>query len=239
MKDATGKNCSPTARHEVVEMVPWTTPACSTRSSASLARRSPPWSRRPRPPPEEGCRRLKIDYEILPTVFDPADAIAPGAPVIHADKTTQQRVADAQRKHRRANPRRIRRRRSRAGSVGGEPIRVPSPRNAVQHAALENPWRSCLGRWVTASSTSAPARKWPFLTRRALADVFDLGPDKVRVFCERVGGGFWRQAGRNVCRGHSCTRGDQGTGTPRKKLELTRTETIHRNLDAASHGGSP
>jgi len=30
----------------------------------------------------------------------------------------------------------------------------------------------------------------PFLTRRALADIFDLAPDKVRVFCERVGGGF-------------------------------------------------
>ena len=32
---------------------------------------------------EEGCRRLKVEYEILPAVFDPAQAIAPGAPVIH------------------------------------------------------------------------------------------------------------------------------------------------------------
>ena len=30
----------------------------------------------------------------------------------------------------------------------------------------------------------------PFLTRRALAEIFDLAPEKVRVFCERVGGGF-------------------------------------------------
>jgi putative selenate reductase molybdopterin-binding subunit len=30
----------------------------------------------------------------------------------------------------------------------------------------------------------------PFLTRRALADLFDLPPDKVRVLCKRVGGGF-------------------------------------------------
>jgi CO/xanthine dehydrogenase Mo-binding subunit len=30
----------------------------------------------------------------------------------------------------------------------------------------------------------------PFLTRRALAEIFDLAPNKVRVFCERVGGGF-------------------------------------------------
>src|SRR6202000_2576595 len=30
----------------------------------------------------------------------------------------------------------------------------------------------------------------PFLTRRTLADLFGLPPEKVRVFCERVGGGF-------------------------------------------------
>ena len=39
-------------------------------------------------------------------------------------------------------------------------------------------------------STSAPARRSPFLTRRALCDLFDLEPAEVRVFCERVGGGF-------------------------------------------------
>src|SRR6202140_464760 len=46
---------------------------------------------------EEGCRRLKVDYDILPDVFDPARAIAPGAPLIHGDKTGQQRVTNAQR----------------------------------------------------------------------------------------------------------------------------------------------
>ncbi len=30
----------------------------------------------------------------------------------------------------------------------------------------------------------------PFLTRRALSEILDLAPDKIRVFCERVGGGF-------------------------------------------------
>jgi CO/xanthine dehydrogenase Mo-binding subunit len=30
----------------------------------------------------------------------------------------------------------------------------------------------------------------PFLTRRALCDLLDLPPERVRVFCERVGGGF-------------------------------------------------
>ena len=40
---------------------------------------------------EEGCRRLEIDYELLPAVFDPEAAMLPGAPVIH-DKETNTRI---------------------------------------------------------------------------------------------------------------------------------------------------
>src|SRR5262249_59942183 len=32
---------------------------------------------------EEGCRKLEVDYEILPAVFDPVAAMEPGAPVLH------------------------------------------------------------------------------------------------------------------------------------------------------------
>ena len=59
----------------------------------------------------------------------------------------------------------------------------------VQHAALEThgglAWVDPNGVLNVRSSTQTP-----FLTRRALAEIFDLPPDKIRVFCERVGGGF-------------------------------------------------
>ena len=59
----------------------------------------------------------------------------------------------------------------------------------VQHAALEThggiAWVDAAGILNVRSSTQVP-----FLTRRALAEIFGLAPDKVRVFCERVGGGF-------------------------------------------------
>ena len=32
---------------------------------------------------EAGCRALEVDYEILPAVFDPEAAMAPGAPILH------------------------------------------------------------------------------------------------------------------------------------------------------------
>src|SRR6202048_4811994 len=46
---------------------------------------------------EEGCRRLKVDYDILPAVIDPEQAIAPGAPAIHADRTPEERGVNARR----------------------------------------------------------------------------------------------------------------------------------------------
>jgi putative selenate reductase molybdopterin-binding subunit len=137
---------------------------------------------------EEGCRRLTVDYDILPAVVDPAQAIAPGAPVLHPGRTPEQRVTNAQRNI--------------VAETHGEYGDVASAlaqsavtyegtftTQRVQHAALEThgglAWVDPTGVLNVRSSTQTP-----FLTRRALADIFDLAPDKVRVFCERVGGGF-------------------------------------------------
>jgi putative selenate reductase molybdopterin-binding subunit len=137
---------------------------------------------------EEGCRRLKVTYEILPHVVDPAKAIADGAPAIHAGKTTKNRIANAKRNI--------------AAETHGEFGDVAAALAAsavtyegtfttqrVQHAALEThggiAFVDADGVLTVRSSTQVP-----FLTRRTLADLFDLPADKVRVFCKRVGGGF-------------------------------------------------
>ena len=41
---------------------------------------------------EEGCRLLEVDYEVLPAVFDPEEAMLPGAPQIHGDKDVESRI---------------------------------------------------------------------------------------------------------------------------------------------------
>jgi putative selenate reductase molybdopterin-binding subunit len=137
---------------------------------------------------EEGCRALKVDYEILPAVIDPVQAIGAGAPAIHADKTTEHRVSNS--------PRNIVA--ETHGEFGDVAAALASAAvtyqgtfttQRVQHAALEThggfAWVDASGILNVRSSTQVP-----FLTRRALADIFNLAPDKVRVFCERVGGGF-------------------------------------------------
>jgi putative selenate reductase molybdopterin-binding subunit len=137
---------------------------------------------------EEGCRRLNVDYDILPAVTDPAQAISPGAPLIHGDKTREQRVTNAQRNivaesHGEYGDV------ARALAQAAVTYEGTFTTQRVQHAALEThgglAWVDSTGVVNVRSSTQVP-----FLTRRALAEIFDLAPEKVRVFCERVGGGF-------------------------------------------------
>ena len=137
---------------------------------------------------EEACRRIKVDYEILPALIDPEQAMAPGAPILHPDRTPANRIADPKR--------------NLAAETHGEYGDVAAAlasstvtyeatfhSHRVQHAALEThgglAWLDDTGVLNVRTSTQVP-----FLTRRALSDIFQLPLDKVRVFCERVGGGF-------------------------------------------------
>jgi CO/xanthine dehydrogenase Mo-binding subunit/aerobic-type carbon monoxide dehydrogenase small subunit (CoxS/CutS family) len=138
---------------------------------------------------EEGCRRLKVDYELLPFVIDPAQAIAPGAPILHPGKTSDaHRVAAAARNI-------VAESHGEYGDVAAAlaasavTYEGTFTTQRVQHAALEThgglAWLDDTGILNVRSSTQVP-----FLTRRALAEIFKLPADRVRVYCERVGGGF-------------------------------------------------
>lgn len=136
---------------------------------------------------EEGCRKLAVDYEILPAVFDPELAMQDGAPVIH-DKGKDSRILDP--KHNivadvHGNFGDVDAGFAEADVIHDGTYFVPR----VQHAHLETlaaiAWLDDDGRLNVRSSTQVP-----FLTRKELARVFGLDPDKVRVLCERVGGGF-------------------------------------------------
>jgi CO/xanthine dehydrogenase Mo-binding subunit/aerobic-type carbon monoxide dehydrogenase small subunit (CoxS/CutS family) len=136
---------------------------------------------------EEACRRIAVTYEVLPAVFDPVAAMQPGAPVVH-DKPDSSRIRNAQRNivaevH---------------GHIGDVETGFAAAAHVyegtyasqrIQHAHLETHcaigWLEDDGRLHLRTSTQTP-----FLTRNAVADIFGLPADRVRVFCERVGGGF-------------------------------------------------
>ncbi|MDX6348766.1 MAG: putative selenate reductase molybdopterin-binding subunit, partial [Streptomyces sp.] len=134
-----------------------------------------------------GVALVRVDYEVRPAVLDPAAALAPGAPLVHADKSTEHRIADA------------------AGNVAAEVHGDVGDVDAaladaayvyeqtfrsqrVQHAHLET--HATIG-WVEDGRLHLrTSSQTPFLTRDAVCRIFGLPPEQVRVFTTRMGGGF-------------------------------------------------
>ncbi|MFF2045121.1 molybdopterin-dependent oxidoreductase [Kitasatospora sp. NPDC058170] len=141
---------------------------------------------------EEACRRIEVEYEVLPFVLDPELAMAPGAPVLHP-KGPESRIA--------------RPLDNVCGEVHGEIGSVEQGfaeadlvyeetfrTQRVQHASLET--HGCVA-WFEENEETGEERiavrsstQVPFLTRRALCALYDLPQEKVRVVAGRVGGGF-------------------------------------------------
>ncbi|GES29771.1 molybdopterin cofactor-binding domain-containing protein [Streptomyces angustmyceticus] len=134
---------------------------------------------------EEGCRRIAVEYEVLPAVFDPEAAMAEGAPQLHGPVDPfvldpvhnilveiHSEIGDIE-----------------AGFAEADVIHEGtyfSPR--VQHAHLEThgsiAWTED-GRLHVRTSSQSPS-----IAKDKLAHLFALRPDRLRVFCARVGGGF-------------------------------------------------
>jgi putative selenate reductase molybdopterin-binding subunit len=134
---------------------------------------------------EEGCRRVQVEYQLLPAVFDPQEAMADGAPQLHGSGDPFVRdpkrnillelhgeIGDVE-----------------TGFAEADVIHQGtyfSPR--VQHAHLEThgaiAWMQD-GRLHVRTSSQSPS-----IAKVKLAHLFALRPDQLRVFCKRVGGGF-------------------------------------------------
>jgi putative selenate reductase molybdopterin-binding subunit len=115
---------------------------------------------------ERGAALVRVQYEALPPVLDPSRSEDRVAQLQHEVGDVTAALATA--------PQRITR---------------TFELQRVQHVHLETHaavgWIDADGRLVVRSSTQTP-----FLTRDALCRLFDLPSERVRVFAERVGGGF-------------------------------------------------
>ena len=165
---------------------------------------------------EMGCRALAVTYQVLPAVFTAEAAMQPGAPVLHEEQSGY--VAGATRNI-------VASIKEAAGDLGvalGGSATVETvccDLQRVQHAAMEThcavTWMDA-GRLVVRTSTQVP-----FLVRLALADLFGLSPNRVRVFAERVGGGFGGK--QELLVEDICALATLRLGQP-VQLELTRAE---------------
>jgi putative selenate reductase molybdopterin-binding subunit len=138
---------------------------------------------------EAGVWALAVEYQELPAVFTPQDAIRPGAPTLHGDKESgTARIA---------RPRQnvVAELHSELGSVeegfaaAGFIHEQTYQTQRVQHVALET-HASIASVDSDGRLQVRTSRQVPFLVRRTLSRVFGLPEDRVHVVAGRVGGGF-------------------------------------------------
>ncbi len=136
---------------------------------------------------EEGCRQLVVQYELLAAIFDPEEAMIPGAPVLH------NKSGDAHILHPEKNI---------FLEIHGEVGNVTdgfAQADAIyegtyeasrqQHVHLETmqaiTWRGDDERLHVRTSVQGP-----FIVKSKLCYLFGILPADLHVFTERVGGGF-------------------------------------------------
>jgi putative selenate reductase molybdopterin-binding subunit len=167
----------------------------------------------------EGCLAIDLLYEILPAVFDPKEAMLPGAATIHGDKG-----ADVGIQHSDRNV--VLELHGHVGNVEDGFARADFTYEGeystqrAQHAHLET---HCSITWLDADNrlNVRTSSQTPFPTRRKLGYLLGLPISAIRVFCERVGGGFGGK--QELLTEDICALATMVTGQP-VKLEFTREE---------------
>ena len=167
---------------------------------------------------EEACRLVEVDYEVLPAVFDPEEAMLPGAPILH-HRNGDARIADPLHNIFKRNEGEVGD--VEAGFAEADAVYEGTFETCkVQHAQLEThgsiAWRDENGRLHVRTSTQTP-----HLTKTKLAYLFGLYPEQIHVFSERVGGGFGGK--QEMLTEELCVLATLQTGRP-VKWEFTRTE---------------
>ena len=177
---------------------------------------------------EEACRLIEIDYEVLPAVFDPEEAMKPGAPQLFPEGA-EARIDDPEKnifKHLESEVGDV----AKGFAEADEIYEGDFFTQRVQHVHLEThgsiAWKSDDGRIHVRTDTQTP-----HLIKEKLAYVFSLDPRSLHVFSERVGGGFG--AKQEMLTEDLCVLGVLKTGRP-TKWEWTRGEEF-----IAGPGGIP
>lgn len=135
---------------------------------------------------QEAVNKIKVEYEVLPAVFDAEEAVKPGAPVIH-DETDSKNIPDA--KHNICAKFDLEVKQSEWYSEADVVIEQKYKTQWAQHCALEPhttiAYFDADGRLVLRTSTQVP-----FHVRRTVSRVLGLPVKNVRVIKPRIGGGF-------------------------------------------------
>jgi putative selenate reductase molybdopterin-binding subunit len=168
---------------------------------------------------EEACRKVKIEWEILPSVMTPEEALADDAPELHVGEA-KHRTLLSRRKNVLLD----------LSDGRGDVARGFAEADCIHEATYISPrvmaaqlethgtitWIDAQGVINVRSATQAP-----FLTHEKLCYLFDLQPEQVRVLAKRVGGGFGNK--QELLTEDLCVLATLRTGRP-VQWEFTREE---------------
>ncbi|MDW8060350.1 MAG: xanthine dehydrogenase family protein molybdopterin-binding subunit [Thermomicrobium sp.] len=144
----------------------------------------------------QAAERVVVDYEPLPAVFDPVEAMQPGAPLVHELRPEEPHRGHAVYfglrplfgtnccNHFHLYTGDIERGFAEAALVLEETFRVP----AAQHVAMEP--HAALAYWENGRLVVISGTQTPFNTRQMLAQIFGLSAEQVRVVVPPMGGSF-------------------------------------------------
>ena len=167
---------------------------------------------------EQALKLIRVEYDVLPAVFDENEAIKPGAPVIHDEADTKD-IHDASRNlvhHIEAEVGDVAQGFAEADHVFEHSYYVHQVQQAPIEPHIAISWWDADERLVIRTSTQVP-----FHARRMVAPLLGLPVRQIRVIKPRIGGGFGVKQEMLIedIVGHLTLK----TGRP-VRLELTRSE---------------
>jgi carbon-monoxide dehydrogenase large subunit len=133
---------------------------------------------------EDAAERLAIDFEPLPHVADPADAVRPGAPLLHEEAGTNVLVA---REFKRGDV---------DAALAAAAFRVKTRFRMRRRTPLALEPRACLAEYDRSRDalTFYSTTQVPGIIRDCLAEALDMPGHRLRVIAPDVGGGFGGKA---------------------------------------------
>ena len=144
---------------------------------------------------EEAVELIEVEYEPLPAVFDPAEAMKPGAPILHGESARSETRLDRDHFRYQKNSNVLSIYHAEQGDItvgfkeADEIFEDVYSSQKIQHAHIEP--HAALAYWepsgklVIYTSTQNPSS-----IRAQLAELFNLPQSKVRVIVPYVGGGY-------------------------------------------------
>ncbi len=132
---------------------------------------------------EEALALVDVDYEVLPFVLDPEEALKPGAPQIHEGGNIS---PDRQRRH---EPSVERRGDIDAGLAAADHV-LEDTYQTVHHNNAQLEIRTSLAQWEGPKLTVYASTQGIAMCQRDLARDLGMEEANVRVICHYMGGGF-------------------------------------------------